>query len=100
MLVLQDGRDLAITFLGSQEWLGMSTSLRDMSDIELVRGPFRKLEGFWRFEDLDEGGCEVTLDLEFVVSAGPFAFMFSAVFEEMARQQLNAFVKRAKQLYG
>ncbi len=69
-------------------------------DIELVRGPFRKLEGFWRFDELDEGGCEVTLDLEFVVSAGPLAFMFSAVFEELARQQMNAFVRRAQQIYG
>lgn len=45
MLVLQDGRDLAITFLGSQEWLGMSTTLRDMSHIEVVRGPVAALYG-------------------------------------------------------
>ena len=30
MLVLQDGRDLAIAFLGSQEWNGMTQPLEDM----------------------------------------------------------------------
>lgn len=68
-------------------------------DIALVSGPFRKLEGCWQFEDRDEGS-EVTLDLEFVAAAGPLGFMFSAMFEEMARQQMNAFVQRAGVVYG
>lgn len=69
-------------------------------EIELVRGPFRKLEGDWRFRDLDEGGSEVQLDLEFSVATSPLGFMFSAVFEEMVRYQMQAFVHRAEQLYG
>jgi ribosome-associated toxin RatA of RatAB toxin-antitoxin module len=69
-------------------------------DIELVRGPFRKLQGAWRFRDLAEGGSEVTLDLEFEVARSPFGFMFSAVFEEIVRYQMRAFVERARQLYA
>lgn len=69
-------------------------------DIELVRGPFRKLDGYWRFRDLDEGGSEVTLDLEFSVAASPLSFMFSAVFEEMVRYQMQAFINRAEELHG
>lgn len=69
-------------------------------DIELVRGPFRRLEGAWQFRDLSEGGSEVTLDLTFDVAASPLGFMFSAVFEEMVRYQMHAFIQRAEHLYG
>ena len=45
VLVLQDGRDLAIPFLGSQEWSGLSMPLDDISRIEMVRGPGSALYG-------------------------------------------------------
>ncbi len=45
VLVLQDGRDLAIAFLGSQEWNGMSQPLEDVSRLEMVRGPGSALYG-------------------------------------------------------
>lgn len=70
-------------------------------DIELVSGPFRKLEGAWQFEDRAAAAeSEVALDLEFRVASTPLAFVFSRAFEEMARQQMNAFVKRARRIYG
>ncbi len=45
VLVLEDGRDVAIAFLGSQEWGAMGTSLDDVSRIEMVRGPGSALYG-------------------------------------------------------
>ena len=45
VLVLQDGRDLAIAFLGSQEWNGMSVALEDVGSLEMVRGPGSALYG-------------------------------------------------------
>jgi iron complex outermembrane receptor protein len=45
VLVLEDGRDPAIAFLGSQEWSGMGMSLDDYSRIEMVRGPGSALYG-------------------------------------------------------
>lgn len=45
VLVLQDGRDLAIAFLGSQEWNGLPLPLEDVSRIEVVRGPGSALYG-------------------------------------------------------
>ena len=45
VLVLQDGRDLAIAFLGSQEWNGMAQPLEDMGRMEMVRGPGSALYG-------------------------------------------------------
>ena len=45
VLVMQDGRDLAIAFLGSQEWNAMSLPLDDMGRMEMVRGPGSALYG-------------------------------------------------------
>jgi outer membrane receptor for ferrienterochelin and colicins len=45
VLVLQDGRDLAIAFLGSQEWNGMVQPLEDVGRLEMVRGPGSALYG-------------------------------------------------------
>jgi outer membrane receptor protein involved in Fe transport len=45
VLVLEDGRDVAIAFLGSQEWSAMGTALDDYSRIEMVRGPGSALYG-------------------------------------------------------
>jgi iron complex outermembrane receptor protein len=45
VLVMQDGRDLAIAFLGAQEWNAMSLPLDDMARMEMVRGPGSALYG-------------------------------------------------------
>lgn len=45
ILVLQDGRDLAIAFLGSQEWPAMALPPEAFSRVEMVRGPGSALYG-------------------------------------------------------
>jgi outer membrane receptor for ferrienterochelin and colicins len=45
VLTLQDGRDLAIAFLGSQEWNGMTQPLDELGRVEMVRGPGSALYG-------------------------------------------------------
>ena len=45
VLVLQDGRDLSIAFLGAQEWNGLAQPLEDVGRLEMVRGPGSALYG-------------------------------------------------------
>jgi outer membrane receptor protein involved in Fe transport len=45
LLVLLDGRDLAIVFLGSQEWNGLSIPVEELGRLEFVRGPGSALYG-------------------------------------------------------
>lgn len=45
ILVLQDGRDLSLAFLGTQEWSALAIPIEDMSRIEMVRGPGSALYG-------------------------------------------------------
>ena len=69
-------------------------------DIALVSGPFRRLEGEWTFADAPAGGSDVELVLDYEVSHVPLDFLFGAIFEEVARSQMNAFVRRADHVYG
>lgn len=45
VLVLLDGRDLSVAFLGSQEWNGLSVPVEDLGTLELIRGPGSALYG-------------------------------------------------------
>lgn len=68
--------------------------------IELVDGPFRTLNGIWNFIELDEGSCKIELDLEFDFSTAFLARIVGPVFSQIANRQLDAFQRRAVQVYG
>lgn len=68
--------------------------------IELVDGPFRTLNGIWQFIELDAGSSKIELDLEFDFSSGFLARIVGPVFSQIANRQLDAFQRRAEQVYG
>jgi ribosome-associated toxin RatA of RatAB toxin-antitoxin module len=70
-----------------------------MMEIQLIDGPFKQLEGFWKFEKRDEKHSEVILDLEFELSNKMFAMMFGPVFQQVAGSLVDAFVGRARDIY-
>ena len=69
-------------------------------EMELLEGPFRQFSGNWQFDDIAGEGCEVALALDFEMSSLPLKLVFEAVFEDLARSQLDAFVTRAGEVYG
>lgn len=71
-----------------------------MVEIRLVEGPFKHLDGYWRFHPLREDACKVTLDLEYEFSSKVFTLAFGTVFTQIANTLVDAFVKRAKEVYG
>ncbi len=71
-----------------------------MIEVRLVEGPFRRLEGFWRFEPVADQACRITLDLEFDF-AGPLVSMtLGAVFSQIANTMVDGFTRRAVEVYG
>lgn len=71
-----------------------------MIELRLVDGPFKQLEGFWIFEVLGENESRITLDLEFEFSSRILAMMFGPVFEQVTSTLVNAFTKRAEEVYA
>jgi ribosome-associated toxin RatA of RatAB toxin-antitoxin module len=69
-------------------------------EIELVEGPFRRLDGCWTFEDLPGDGARVSLDMQFEVAGALLRRTLSPVFGEIANTLVDAFCRRARTLYG
>ena len=69
-------------------------------DLDLVDGPFRHLEGHWRFEALTSTACKVHLDLSFEVANALFSMALSPAFEKICSSLVDAFSRRARQVYG
>ncbi|NAZ93467.1 SRPBCC family protein [Vibrio toranzoniae] len=67
--------------------------------MELVDGPFKKLEGGWYFTPLDDQACKVELKLEFEFSSRMIEVAFGKVFNELTSNMVSAFTQRAKQVY-
>jgi ribosome-associated toxin RatA of RatAB toxin-antitoxin module len=69
-------------------------------DIALLDGPFRKLLGGWRFTPLREDACKVELELDFEFSGRLIDKAFGAVFNQIANSLVDAFCKRADDVFG
>ena len=72
----------------------------EMIEIQLLDGPFRHLEGFWRFDSLGDEACKVSLNLEFEFSSRMLGMMVGPVFSQIANSLVDAFCARASDVYG
>ncbi len=71
--------------------------------INLVHGPFSKLEGEWNFLPLGDGSqraCKVELTLTYSFANATLGKLIGPVFDKIAGSMVDAFVKRASQVYG
>ncbi len=72
-------------------------------DMQLVKGPFSKLDGHWRFVPLGDGSeraCRVELNLNYGFDNATLGKLVGPVFDRIAGSLVDAFVKRASQVYG
>jgi ribosome-associated toxin RatA of RatAB toxin-antitoxin module len=71
--------------------------------LKLVKGPFSKLEGQWQFLPVGDGqsrACKVVLDLHYGFDSTTLGLLVGPVFDKIASTLVDAFVKRAEQVYG
>jgi len=71
-----------------------------MIEMRLEQGPFKHLEGFWRFDPLGERACKVSLDLDFEFSNKLIGMAMGPIFSQIANSLVDAFSKRAVEVYG
>lgn len=68
--------------------------------VKLVEGPFKTLDGGWRFVPLADHGCKVELRLHYEFSSRLLAKLVGPVFSYIANTFIEAFVRRARSVYG
>ncbi len=68
--------------------------------MRLMHGPFRDLNGEWRFEDIAAAGSRVQFRIDFEFKNRLTAAAFNAVFESLCGTIVDAFATRARQVYG
>ncbi|CAN5382562.1 type II toxin-antitoxin system RatA family toxin [soil metagenome] len=71
--------------------------------LQLVDGPFSRLEGCWEFTPLGDGvqrACRVELMLSYGFDSRTLAMLVGPVFDKIAGSLVDAFVKRASVVYG
>jgi ribosome-associated toxin RatA of RatAB toxin-antitoxin module len=71
--------------------------------LELVDGPFSQLEGCWDFLPLGDDSqraCKIEFRLTYGFASQTLAKVVGPVFDKIAGNLVDAFVKRADQVYG
>jgi ribosome-associated toxin RatA of RatAB toxin-antitoxin module len=68
--------------------------------LKLVDGPFRRLEGLWSFTPLADHACKVQFSLSYEFSSRLFEKIIGPVFSQITNTFVDAFVKRADDIYG
>ena len=73
-----------------------------MVAMKLLDGPFSQLDGQWKFLPLGEGqrACKVELELTYGFDNAALGALVGPVFDKIAGSLVDAFVKRAEQVYG
>lgn len=77
----------------------------EQMDMKLVEGPFRLLEGHWRFiaikdESGRDCGTRIELNIRFEFKNPLTSLLFSKIFESTCASLVDAFAKRAREIYG
>jgi ribosome-associated toxin RatA of RatAB toxin-antitoxin module len=68
--------------------------------VTLRDGPFRHLHGEWRFQALDASACKVEFELAYEFATQLLDRVIGPVFNHIANTFIDAFVRRASNLYG
>ena len=93
---------IRINYRGIRQSFTTENALRAPETItmRLVEGPFRSLDGCWRFTGLAGRGSKVELQLHYEFSSRILEKLVGPVFAHIADRLVDAFARRAEQVYG
>ena len=67
-------------------------------EIELVDGPFSRLDGSWRFSPINADGCKIELRLHYEMKHNLAAAIIAPAFTRIANTLVESFCNRARDL--
>ncbi|MEE9142085.1 MAG: type II toxin-antitoxin system RatA family toxin [Gammaproteobacteria bacterium] len=71
-----------------------------MIEMSLLEGPFRSLEGVWRFDPVGDDGCKISLDIDYEFSNSLVELAMGPAFGQILGTLVDAFCTRAAAVYG
>ena len=72
----------------------------DFIEVFYVDGPLKDLDNKWSFRCLPDGGCEIDFCVDFSFRNAVFEALAGQYFDRAFRKMVEAFEKRADDLYG
>ena len=69
-------------------------------DVHYMDGPLRDLDNSWVFRPTEAGGCEIDFCVQFTFRNAVFEALAGQYFDRAFRKMVEAFEKRADDLYG
>ena len=93
---------LKVGFKGVRQSITTENANRECESIEmrLVQGPFRTFSARWRFEPLAERAARIEFALEYEIASRVLAKVLEPVFDRIAETMVQAFTRRADEVYG
>ena len=88
---------LDLGLAGLSTWFTTENTLTPPHHIDMVlrEGPFKRLQGRWQFDALDESACKVTLTLDFELNTKMLGPAFTLGFQTLADRMVDDFVRVA-----
>jgi ribosome-associated toxin RatA of RatAB toxin-antitoxin module len=68
--------------------------------MRLVEGPFKRFNAEWRFTPLGEHACQIDFSMRYEFSSRTLARLLEPLFNGIADTMVDAFTRRADELYG
>ena len=86
---------------GISKWFTTENTLIENEQVilNLVDGPFKSLKGSWLFTPLSDKACKIHFELEYEFSNTLLALTLGSVFTHLTNNIVQAFTKRAKEVY-
>ncbi len=72
--------------------------INEIIKIQLVEGPFKNLEGYWKFHSLDENNTNVSLFLEYEFDSKIIELSLKPIFAGIMSSILDSFISEAFRL--
>ena len=68
--------------------------------LQLVSGPFKKLNGLWKFKPKPNNSCTVELDIDYEFSSKALELAVGSIFKTLPNTMVNSFHKEAIRKFG
>ena len=91
---------MAFTYTDTDSLHIMGEAYLRLIKMGLIDGPFKHLDGEWRFKVLSDEACKIEFVLHYEFSNKLLDTVLGPVFNYIANSFVEAFIQRAEQVYG